>query len=656
MKLAVESMPSRRFMSAATLLPGSIWTRAFRGMSGHRRSTVGHGDQQPIRAELFGIERLEQHAESLAAAQHVASRRNGDHRLERRLKDNERALRHCYATMIAAARDARSITPAADWLVDNFHVVQEQVHAIRTDLPPSFHRQLPRLIDGPFKGYPRVFGLAWAFVAHTDSRFDPHILCRFLCAYQRVQPLTIGELWAVAIALRVVLVENLRRLAESMVSDQTAREAANVLADQLLGPEAHEAEGILNRVPTPLPNAFAVQFVRRLREEDPRVAPALSWLDTTLAAQDATSESVVDAQQQRQGSANVTIRNVITSMRRMSSMDWRELFESVSPVDAALRAGSNFAELDFATRELYRHSIEHLARRSPHSEVEIARLAIADAREAGVGVGAGAGAPGSVPSRESDPGYYLIAKGRAAFETQIGYRATFRKGLARTSARAGISGYLGVVLAATLIVVALPLAWALHWNLTWETLVLGLVGLIPASDAAMALVNCGATNRVGATRLPGFELAAGVPKSLRTMIVMPTLLTSLAGIAEEVKRLEVHHLASCDGDFTFAMLSDWADFLEETQPDDAILLQAAAQGIAALNVRYGPALAGDRFLLLHRKRLWNPGQRRWIGWERKRGKLHELNRLLRGAVDTTFLPVDGQAPIGTRRCALRDHS
>ena len=636
MKLAAESLPSNGFVSASSMLGSAV-----RSMSREPDRALDVNQKEPIRAELFGIERLEQHAETLAAAQHVATRSNRDHRLERRLKDNERTLLQSYRAMIAAARDARSITPAADWLVDNFHVVQEQVHAIRTDLPPSFHRQLPRLVNGPFKGYPRVYGLSWAFVAHTDSRFDPQILCRFLRAYQRVQPLTIGELWAVAIALRIVLVENLRRLAESMVSDQAAREAANGLADQLLGPDTYAADAILRRAPTPLPTAFAVQFVRRMREEDPRVAPALLWLDTKLAAQETTSEGVVDLQQQRQGAANVTIRNVITSMRLISSTDWRELFESVSPVDAVLREDSNFAELDFPTRELYRNAIEHLARRSPHSEIKIAQLTMADA-------GAARQEPaarGSDPCRECDPGYYLIAKGRAGFETRIGYRATVKGGLARASATVGISGYIGVVLAGTLLIVALFLAWAQHWSPTWGTLALGLIGLLPASDAAMALVNCGATTRVGATRLPGLELADGVPESLRTMVVMPTLLTSLAGIAEEVKRLEVHHLASCDGDFAFAILSDWSDSIYETQPDDGILLQAAAKGIAALNARYGRTGTADRFLLLHRRRLWNPGQGRWIGWERKRGKLHELNRLLRGATDTSFVAIDGHEPV-----------
>ena len=266
--------------------------------------------------------------------------------------DNECALRTAYLVTTAAAPDARSITPSADWLVDNFHVVQEQVRAIRIDLPPGFQKKLPKLLEGPFKGYPRVFGLAWAFVAHTDSRFDPHILWRFVHAYQRVQPLTIGELWAVAIALRVVLVENLRRLAENIVSYQPH------VTRRIHWPTGCWAEARSWRkaarfwsASQAIVTAFAVQLVRRLREEDPRVAPALRWLDATLAAQGATAEGIVREEQQRQGAANVTIRNIITSMRLMSAIDWRELFESVSTVDAMLRADSNFAELDFPTRD-----------------------------------------------------------------------------------------------------------------------------------------------------------------------------------------------------------------------------------------------------------------------------------------------------------------
>ena len=140
-----------------------------------------------------------------------------------------------YRAIATAAAEGRAISPAAEWLLDNYHLVEEQIREIRDDLPPGFYRQLPKLDSGPFADYPRVFGVAWAFVAHTDSRFDPESLCCFVRAYQRVQPLTIGELWAVAITLRIVLVENLRRIAARIVSSRAARQEADALADRLLG-------------------------------------------------------------------------------------------------------------------------------------------------------------------------------------------------------------------------------------------------------------------------------------------------------------------------------------------------------------------------------------------------------------------------------------
>jgi hypothetical protein len=600
---------------------------------------------QPIRAELFSIERLEQHAESLATAQRSTSKPTTDRRLEKRLRDNDRALRAAYRATIAAVREERTVTPALDWLVDNFHVVGEQVRKIRIDLPPGFHRRLPKLVDGPLEGYPRVFGLAWAFVAHTDSRFDPQMLCKFVCAYQRVQPLTIGELWAVAITLRVVLVENLRRLAEDAVNWQSSRHEANTLADRLLGVgsrEAEPADTVLGCLEGPLSTAFAVQLLQRLREQDSKVIPALRWLDERLAAHGTTADNVVHEEQQRQGAATVTIRNIITSMRLMSAIDWRELFESISLVDAMLRAESDFAALDFTTRDLYRRAIEELARGSSLSEIEVARLALLAAKRAGDEV---QNEDDTTLSRKKDPGYYLIAKGRPAFEKAIGFHFTIGGWLVRANATVGIFGYLGIVAIITAIIAALILNWVTVPGGSWAFCVLALLALIPASDAAMALVNCGATNRFEAITLPSLELSDGVPSSLRTMIVVPTLLTSRAAIAEQIERLEVHHLANSDGDLCFAMLSDWTDSPTESAPGDDELLGAAVEGIADLNRRYGPAPGGDRFLFLHRRRLWNDSQRKWIGWERKRGKLHEFNRLLRGATDTTFVSTAGRPPV-----------
>ena len=600
--------------------------------------------EEPIRAELFSIERLEQHAESLAAAQHSHSKPTTGRRLETRLRDNDRALRSAYHKTIVALREDLTITPAADWLVDNFHVIEEQVREIRIDLPPGYHRQLPKLIGGPLAGFPRVFGLAWAFVAHTDSRFDPQMLGRFVRAYQRVQPLTIGELWAVAITLRVVLVENLRRLAEDIVNCEAARQEANAIADRLLGvgsQEAAPAETVLQGLDGALPAAFAVQLVQRLRDQDPKVMTALHWLDERLTAQGTTADEIVRADQQREGAANVTIRNIITSMRLMSAIDWRNWFESVSLVDATLRAESDFAALDFPTRDLYRRTIEKLARGSCHTELDVTRLALLAAKSAEPEAGT---EDDTASARRRDPGYYLIAKGRSGFEKALGFRLTIKGWLARANAVVGISGYLGVVTLGTVAIAALIPTLVAGPGGSWSFWLLAALALIPASDAALALVNFVAMTRFDATSLPSLELLGGVPAELRTMVVMPTLLTSREAIAELVERLEVHHLANPDDNLSFALLSDWTDAVTESAPGDEDLLRAAADGIAVLNRRYGPAADGDRFLLLHRRRLWNEGQRRWIGWERKRGKLHEFNRLLRGASDTSFVTEGGRLP------------
>jgi cyclic beta-1,2-glucan synthetase len=606
--------------------------------------------EEPIRTELFGVERLEQHAESLASAQRVTANPRRGRRLLPRLVDNGRILLASYRAIAKAIREERTITPAAEWLVDNFHIVDDQLREIREDLPRGFYRELPKLAAGFLGGYPRVFGIAWAFVAHTDSRFEPEPLRRFVCAYQRVQPLTIGELWAVPITLRILLVENLRRLAERIVQGRAARQDADALADRLLGlGGATLADGAaaLTRVEKgPLPPAFAVQLVQRLREQDPTLVPALRWLDQRLAAQGTTSDEIVRLEHHRQAAMNVTVRNVITSMRLMSSFDWKQFFESVSCVDEVLRADTNFAALDFRTRDLYRHAIEDLARGSGHSEIEVARRVVAGTKET-----VAAGDPGH--DRRSDPGFHLLSRGRPALERALGFRVPLTRWLTRVYLAAAMPAYAGTVALVSALVLIVPLMVAAYAGTELAGLVLfALLALVPATELAVTLANLGVVERVGPCPLPKLELRDGIPPALRTLVVIPALLTSEAEVEELAAQLEVHYLANSDDELRFALLSDWTDAQAAMMPDDEGLVAAATDAIARLNARHGPAPDDrERFFLFHRTRRWNEREGRWMGWERKRGKLYELNRLLRGATDTSFMPVGGRplaAPSGVR--------
>jgi cyclic beta-1,2-glucan synthetase len=607
-----------------------------------RGSPVSPWDNDDIiRAELFSSERLEQHAASLAIAQQVTQRRSARHSLNVRLKDNESALLAAYRAIRAAVGEGRPITPAAEWLLDNYHLVEEQIREIREDLPAGFYRQLPKLADGPFVGYPRVFGLAWAFIAHSDSRFEPDPLRLFVRAYQRVQPLTIGELWAVAITLRIVLVENLRRAASRIVSGRGARQDADHMADRLLGLNGYAAEpnalAYLDTTGASLAPAFAVQLVLRLRDQDPTVTPARQWLDERLTSRGTTPDEIVHEEHQRQGASNVTVRNIITSMRLISDVEWPEFVESVSLVDELLRAESGFAAMEFTSRDLYRREIERLARGSKQAELAITRAALS----AG---GTTAANDGGIADRSHDPGYHLIGAGRRAFEARVGYRSSLWSSLGRFSSREA-GDYIAAIGMIAGIVVALPLIVLHSWGISGYLLVLlALVGLVPSIDAAVALVNRDVTRGLGATILPGLVLREGIPAHLRTMIVVPALLTTGAALEEQIDRLEVHYLASPEAELYFALLSDWTDAPTEHTAGDTALLDIAAEGIARLNRLHGPAPAGNRFVLLHRRRVWSNGQKQWMGWERKRGKLHELNQLLRGALDTTFIEINGRRP------------
>ncbi len=387
---------------------------------------------EPIRGELLSVERLEELAEVIARHR-VSPSRPPNPGLLSRTRENGRVLLRCYRTLAAVINEERATTPAAEWLVDNFHIVEEVLNEIRTDLPPGFYRQLPTLEEGPLAGAPRALELAWTFVAHTDSRFDPATLQRFILAFQRAEALRLSELWAVPIALRQILIENLRRLAVEIVESRAARLEADRLANLLLGqtdlPPDPRAFRTLDDAALTTP--FAVRLAQRLRDQDPATTPAARWLDERLAARGTSAHDLVRAEHQRQAAANVTVRNVITSLRIMATFDWREFVEKVSLIDRLFRAESEFGAMDFATRDRYRHAVEDLARGSGRSELNVARQALTLAA--------------NHDQHTEDLGYYLISKGRPSLEHALGYQVSLRQRLTRAYMASATWSYLGSI-------------------------------------------------------------------------------------------------------------------------------------------------------------------------------------------------------------------
>ncbi|HYV82309.1 MAG TPA: hypothetical protein VE931_02275, partial [Pyrinomonadaceae bacterium] len=591
------------------------------------RST-GYADEKPFQAEFFSVERLEQYAQTLAA-EHKTELRKGRALLLPRLEDNGRKLEAAYKALVNALREGRAISPAAEWLVDNYHIIEEQLREIRQDLPTSYYHELPKLADGDLAGYPRIYAVALALIAHTDSRLDTNTLQRFIAAYQTVAPLSIGELWAVAITLRLALVENLRRLAIAIARARLERDEADKLADKLLEQASLQPANVMSFLngrlgkQEELPHAFLVQLVQRLREQHPSVMPVMEWIEKQVTAQGATVEQIIHSEHQRQAAAQVTVGNIITSMRLLSTLDWNDFFEKVSLIERLLAKdpAGVYAQMEFASRDRYRHVIERISKRTRTNELDIGQVAIDLATKAD-------------DKAQRHVGYYLIDSGLTQLETKFHYQPRTTERLRRFLLRHCTATYLGTLTVMTLLIMTLVLFSMYEYGAGWPLLIVtALLALIPASDLAITVLNWDLTHFFPPRLLPRMKTADGIPDNAATFVVVPTIFLNDSQVHELVERLEVHYLANQDEHIFFALLSDFPDAAAEETPADSNLLAIAQSGIDALNRRHG----NDRFHLFHRKRQWNAGEHKWMGWERKRGKLEEFNRLLRGAQDTSFV-------------------
>jgi len=621
--------------------------RRFGSRIGWRHPTNGQlADESPLRSDLFGAGQLEQHAGRLASA-HRLGRGGAPDRLLPRLDDNERNLIAACKLQAEALAAERRIAPAGEWLLDNFHLIEEQIRTARQHLPKGYSRALPRLASGPSAGLPRVYDLALETISHGDGRLDPKGLIGVVTAYQAVAVLQIGELWAIPIMLRLALIENLRRVAVRMVEGRLARNQADSWADRMAEIAEQDPKSLIlatadmARSDPPLVSSFVAEFARRLQGKGVALALPLTWVEQRLSESGLTIERLVQAENQEQAGDQVSIANSIGSLRALGATDWRGFVESVSVVERTLRRdpGGAYGNMDFSTRDRYRHVVESLARRSALSEQEVARLALRQAQAAAARTSESPGGP------ESHVGFHLIGDGLAAFERLVTVRRSGLDALARLGGRFPLCFYLGAILLVTAALTAAGLLSAFAGGARGGLLAaVGMLGLLAASQLAVALVNWVAMLKAAPSLLPRLDFSAGVPAAARTLVVVPTMLTSARNLEHLIEALEVRFLANRDPHVHFALLTDFPDADEETTADDAPLLALAREAVGALNRRYAGG-EDDPFFLFHRPRRWNDRERLWMGYERKRGKLAELNSLLRGHGEQRFSLIVGRTAV-----------
>lgn len=503
-----------------------------------------------------------------------------------RLKIQENLLGRAYNKFASASLQDLAISQAGEWLLDNNYVIQQAIRIIRENMPEGFYKQLPKLQSGNLAGYPRIYSLATTLLFDPLTEIEAGNIQRFVDAFQEITPLTLGELWAFPVMLQIAVLDGLEK---SLLH----------ILDQFADPDSSEA-----------------------------------------------------LEQSSEANQGVLVGNAVLNLRSLGALDWKSLVEHLSIVDQTLRKdpAGIYSKMSFETRDRYRQAVEEIAKLTHRPEFEVANETVklaqknSDTEDLRSEDGSdGARHPQATRSEQSDKtthvGYYLIDAGRDHLESHLKYRRNWRSHIQKWISDRPIIPYLGGISVLSILLIIMVVSLALPNSTTFPMRVLvGVLIFIPAISIVVNIVNRIVTHKVSPKRLPKLDFASGIPKQFSTMIVIPAMLTSDKEADSLLEQLELHYLSNPESNLYFALLTDFADAPNKEMPQDQSLVQHAKAGIDSLNQRY-PTPKLDRFSLFHRTRVWNAGEERWMGWERKRGKLSEFNCLLLDEGDTTYTEV-----------------
>jgi cellobiose phosphorylase len=601
-------------------------------------------EMPPLRDELFSAEQIEEYAKKLARNHTLITERPSEHLLKR-LAENENALVDVHSILTQSVKQNNRIAPAGEWLLDNFYLIEEQIYTGKKHLPKGYSKGLPQLKRGHSMGLPRVYDIAIEIISHSDGRVDLASLLGFITAYQSITPLRLGELWAIPIMLRLALIENLRRLATQIAIDMTYKRLAEYWADEMIKTAETDPKNLvvviadMARSQPPMVGPFVAELTRKLQGKGSALSLPLTWIEQHLSENGLTGNEMVGLENQKQAADQVSISNSISSLRFLGANDWRDFVEATSVVEHALMQDplGVYGTMDFFTRDRYRHAVEKIAKGSHYAEPDIAAYAITLAKE-------------SIQRNDTDErakhvGYYLVDKGLKRMEKYASVKVPVAERCKRFLDSIPLVTYIGCILVFTALM-SWPLLVRAHREEInhWEYLFISVLIVIGISQLSLHFTNWLATLIVRPSLLPRLNFSKGISPANTTMVVVPTMLTKPGDIENLLESLEVRFLANRDAHLYFALLTDFKDANEETLSSDASLLQEAEDKITALNKKYGSA-RNELFFLFHRPRKYNEKDKIWMGYERKRGKLSELNALLRGHGRENFSLIVGEESI-----------
>ncbi|QCX34529.1 glycosyl transferase family 36 [Caloramator sp. E03] len=576
-----------------------------------------------INDALLSNEELIQHARDIANEHLKCKRKKSSSQLFKRLDENFKFITKTYLYLNENSKMGLPLCPGSDWLLDNFYVIEEQYKNLKQNSNAKFFNKINILKSGRHKNYPRVFLLAVELISHTDGRLDKNQLVDFITSYQSISPLSMAELWSLSFMIKIALIENIRHTCEKILFVQNQWVKAEKLKDM---DHSSIIKSIRKNTEEITPSLFPYieHALRVLRKNDINLYTIFNHFNTKLSNLDLDVESVIKREHQEQSSYQITMGNCISSLRLSNVLDWKEIFESLSLVEKILRKDpiGVYSKQDFESRNYYRKALEKIAHDIKKSETTVAKKVLELANSS---------KESQKSLKECHVGYYIIGKGKKYLFEELGKSKVINLSYAFK--------FAFTFILTTLLASFLPACYVYQRQGILMSIFCFIIFIIPATQIALDLSNYIFSNTIFPKLLPKLDLKDGIPEDCSTLVIVPTILPDENRTIELIKNLEITYAANGQENIYFAIVGDLKDSNKEIEDTDKNIIQTALEKISELNKKYSKGK--DIFYVFIRKRTFNSSERKWIGYERKRGAILELNNLIKGSNDTTYSIISG---------------
>lgn len=591
---------------------------------------------------IIGVnkEGLEKHAEIIASEFTANKRANCRKKVMGSLDKSYDDIIKAYEYIDKDIRSKNDIVPAAEWMMDNLYLIEKEYKDIKLNMPRKYYTDLPIIDRGILKCYPRVYHIAVELVSHIDGRIDEEIVETFIKAYQRNSVLTSGELWALPIMIRIALIQNIAKTVQKVVFAQEEKKRGDIAAEKFInafngGDIKGEIEAFLHNE-MELSPFYVEKFLKVLRDNGIECAEIFKAIDEKLKEQQTDTERMIAIEHKRQANFQVSMGNSINSIREISAINWRNAFENLSYVESVLKEDPSgvYENMDFESRDYYRHIIEKISKAVNLPEAFIANKAIECAKRVN---------PDENNNYTQHVGYYIIDNGINELKKEIGYKGRKLEKFSMGSAKNKVTAYISFIVTVTLLLSLIAVLISAQGRAAvpiWRLVVAFIAVLIPFSEIVVSILNWSINHITSPRIVPKLEFKDGIPEKFSSVVVIPTLLNDVNRVHNLINDMEIYYLANQEKNLFFALLGDFKDSTSEHEENDKAIIEAALEDIEALNNKY--CKKGEEiFYFFNRYRQFNKKENKWLGWERKRGKLMEFNALLRGSKDTSYNVISG---------------